>query len=118
MRNFTLICLTLLITTMPSSLWSAWWYVDHTGRVDPIRDDFPYEFKRDSITCLVSKANPAHALPGGGAVVEDRILTCNLAKGINVTIRAYCNYPSASETNLTIEKDGKMYSPGLRCAPK
>ena len=116
MKKFFLIILTISIITIPSWSFSAWWYEKYVGQGKTEISDDEFQFKAGDITCVVSKTDFTR-MPDD-TIDENRLLTCSISQGTKVTVRAHCNYPLYSLTDIVIEKKGKMFWPALYCGPK
>jgi hypothetical protein len=116
MKRLVLLLLVTSIIVIPTRSFAAWWYESYIGQGKKEISDAEFQFRLGDITCVVEKTDFTRS--HNDTIMESRLLTCTVSKGVNVTIRARCDYPRHSLTDIIIEKDRKKYWPALYCGPK
>jgi len=121
MKHLFILTLTLISlfygATIHSKAFGAWWLEKYSGqnRIEVSDEEFYFTLGND-IKCIISKTN-FRRMPDD-QIAEYRDMTCWVSDDISVTIRAHCNHPLYSLTDMQINKRGETYWPTLLCGKK
>lgn len=115
MKRLLLILFLGSLTLLPTTGSAGWWYEKHFGSGQELITNNAFNFKLDDIKCHVTEVK--YFRTSDSSVDEYRDLICRVSNDISVSIRAHCEYPLYSMTEIKIYKKDKFYWPTLICGP-